>query len=105
MAFNLSQKVLNDRIEDPFWRITELFTERGRKMREACKYLSEFAYQIIENRRNDPKDPKDILNLFMNAQHDNGKKLTDKELKDVVLNFIIAGRSFIKKQKIFSYII
>ncbi|CAI2186767.1 3560_t:CDS:2 [Funneliformis geosporum] len=28
----------------------------------------------------------------MNAQHDNGEKLTDKELRDVVINFIIAGR-------------
>jgi len=96
--FDFAQRAIIHRFNNPFWKITELFTEEGRKLRKACKWLSEFAYKIIENRRNDPKDPKDILNLFMNSQFDDGRKLTDKELKDVILNFMIAGMSFIKKK-------
>ncbi|RIA86129.1 cytochrome P450 [Glomus cerebriforme] len=94
-SFDFTQRVLGNRLENPFWSITELFTKEGRKMREECKYLSEFGNQIIENRRNDLealKNPKDVVNLFMNARKDNGEKLTDRELRDIVLNFIIAGR-------------
>jgi len=93
-SFDFVQKVLNNRLENAFWGITELFTEEGREMRKECKYVSEFAYQMIENRKNDPealKNPHDILNIFMNAKHDNGESLTDKELRDAILNFIIAG--------------
>ncbi|CAG8440405.1 8104_t:CDS:2 [Funneliformis mosseae] len=94
-AFDFAQRVISNRIENPFWKFTELFTEEGRTMRESCDYLSTFAYDIIKNHRNNPealKNPRDILNIFMNAQHDNGEKLSDKELRDVVINFIIAGR-------------
>ncbi|CAI2175104.1 19479_t:CDS:10 [Funneliformis geosporum] len=94
-SFDFAQRVMNNRIENPFWKFTELFTEEGRKMREVCDYLSTFAYDIIKKHRNNPeasKDHGDILNIFMNAQHDNGEKLTDKELRDIILNFIIAGR-------------
>ncbi|CAI2192963.1 7207_t:CDS:1, partial [Funneliformis geosporum] len=84
---------MNNRIENPFWKFTKLFTEKGRKMREMCDYLSTFAYDIIKKHRSNPeasKDHRDILNIFMNAQHDNEEKLTDKELRDIILNFIIA---------------
>ncbi|CAG8561406.1 4604_t:CDS:2 [Funneliformis mosseae] len=94
-AIDLVQRVMDDRINNPFWKFTELFTEDGRKVREACDHLTTFAYDIIKNHRKNPEalnDSRDILNIFMNAQHDNGEKLSDKELRDVVLNFIIAGR-------------
>ncbi|GBB96249.1 hypothetical protein RclHR1_02710008 [Rhizophagus clarus] len=94
--FDLAQSITNKRITNPFlWRFNEMFTDEGRKMREACEYLTNFAYSIIKKRRNDPecsKNPKDILNLFMNAEYENGVKLNDKELRDIILNLIIAGR-------------
>jgi cytochrome P450 len=93
-SFDFVQRALGKRLQNGFWNITELFTVEGYKLRKECKYLSEFAYQIIENRRNDPetlKKPTDVLNLFMNAKYDNGENMTDKQLKDVILNFIIAG--------------
>jgi cytochrome P450 len=95
--FDLAQTITNKRVTNPYlWRYNEMFTDEGRKMREACKYLSDFAYNIIKKRRNNPeywKNPKDILNLFMNAEYENGEKLTDKELRDIILNLIIAGKN------------
>ncbi|CAB4440114.1 unnamed protein product [Rhizophagus irregularis] len=94
-SFDFVQGALGKRLQNSFWNITELFTEEGRKLREDCKYLTEFAYQIIENRRKNPetlREATDVLNLFMEAKYDNGENMTDKQLIDVVLNFIIAGR-------------
>ncbi|CAB4440115.1 unnamed protein product [Rhizophagus irregularis] len=96
VAFDLAQTITNKRVTNPYlWRCNEMFTDEGNKIREACKYLSDFAYDIIRKRRSNPeylKNPKDILNLFMNAEYENGEKLTDKELKDIIINLIIAGR-------------
>ncbi|CAG8655185.1 15461_t:CDS:2 [Funneliformis mosseae] len=95
MAFDSVQATIDGRFLNPFWKFTEIFSEGGRKMRANCKYLSEFAYKIIKKRRNDPKalkNPKDILNIFMNAKLEDGQYLTDKELRDIILNLIIAGR-------------
>ncbi|GES82515.1 cytochrome P450 [Rhizophagus clarus] len=94
-SFDFVQGELGKRLQNGFWNITELFTKEGRRLPEECKYLTEFSYQIIKDRRNDPettKKPTDILNLFMNAKYDNGEILTDIQLRDVILNFIIAGR-------------
>ncbi|PKC16654.1 cytochrome P450 [Rhizophagus irregularis] len=94
-SFDFVQGALGKRLQNSFWNITELFTEEGRKLREDCKYLTEFAYQIIENRRKNPetlREATDVLNLFMEAKYDNGENMSDKQLIDVVLNFIIAGR-------------
>src|SRR6266542_3610480 len=99
-SFDFTQRVLSNRLENGFWNITELFTEEGRKMREECKYISEFAYQIIENRRNDPEALKNTK-IFINSKNENKKKFTNKELKNVIRNINIAGRYFIKKKKKF----
>jgi hypothetical protein len=103
-SFDFVQGALGKRLQNSFWNITELFTEEGRKLREDCKYLTEFAYQIIENRRKNPetlREATDVLNLFMEAKYDNGENMTDKQLIDVVLNFIIAGTFFFKKNFLF----
>src|ERR1043165_4332865 len=37
--FHFAQREISNRVGSPFWKITELLTERGRKLRESCKYL------------------------------------------------------------------
>src|SRR5205814_1599934 len=98
--FDFAQSVLEKRFKNPLWPIFELFMEEGVKMRAACDYLSDYAYNIINKRKNDEealKNPKDILNMFMSAdivdddEIGNTRKLSDKELRDIVLSLIIAG--------------
>ncbi|RIA88163.1 cytochrome P450 [Glomus cerebriforme] len=98
-AFDFVQSVVDKRFTNPIWKITELFTKDGAKMRSACKFLSDYAHDIIKKRRNNEgtlKNNNDILNMFMNAEIDdengNVRKLNDEELKDIVLNLIVAGR-------------
>jgi cytochrome P450 len=55
-----------------------------------------FAESVIAQRRKEIAEGndshKDLLARFMNAHNEKGEKLNDTELRDTVLNFIIAGR-------------
>ncbi|CAG8702696.1 1174_t:CDS:2, partial [Ambispora gerdemannii] len=94
-AFDYTLAVIEKRVLNSLWPILEKFNEQGRKNREYCKVLDDFAFNIIQHRRREPLKndiPTDILHLFMDARHDNGEELNDKELRDIILNLIIAGR-------------
>lgn len=58
--------------------------------------VDNFAEDVIRQRRKEIADGidghKDLLSRFMNTVNENGDKLNDIELRDTVLNFIIAGR-------------
>lgn len=58
--------------------------------------VDKFAADVITQRRKEIaegiKGHTDLLSRFMNTLNENGEKLNDVELRDTVLNFIIAGR-------------
>lgn len=58
--------------------------------------IDKFAADVIAQRRKEIAEGieghKDLLSRFMNTHNENGEKLNDVELRDTVLNFIIAGR-------------
>lgn len=58
--------------------------------------IDTFAADVIAHRRRDIEngitEHKDLLSRFMNALNEKGDKLNDIELRDTILNFIIAGR-------------
>ena len=55
------------------------------------KIVNDFAMNIIKSRRINgyEKPQKDLLQLFMDMDGDDGKPLSDEMLKDLVLNFIM----------------
>jgi cytochrome P450 len=86
-AFNRSQTIVNDRFFNPFWRVTEVVTGQAAQMKQDIKTMDNFVYKIIKERRqSDDIEKKDLLSLFMEKEYD------DKDLRDVVMNMIIAGR-------------
>lgn len=58
--------------------------------------MDEFAYSVINKRREElargETHHRDLLSRFMDAHNEKDELLSDKELRDIVLNFIIAGR-------------
>jgi cytochrome P450 len=57
--------------------------------------MDSFAYEVIEKRRKELAGGAqygDLLSRFMAAKNEKGELLNDRELRDVVLNFVIAGR-------------
>ncbi|KAI5480061.1 hypothetical protein MNV49_002026 [Pseudohyphozyma bogoriensis] len=98
-AFDFAQKVLLDRILNPFWKVTERFSSTGAKMREAVQVISHYAFDIIDERERmletggkDAGGEKDLLALFMDVRDKNGEPLTRVQLRDAVVNLLIAGR-------------
>ncbi|KAG0305764.1 Protein kinase alk2 [Linnemannia gamsii] len=94
-AFDRLSTVVFNRFFTPGWQITERLTSRGRQIREDKKTITNFALKIIRDRRihGFDKPQKDLLQLCMDMQDaEDGRPLSDEMLKDLVLNFIIAGR-------------
>ncbi|CAO3600752.1 unnamed protein product [Absidia cylindrospora] len=59
------------------------------------KVVNDFSQSVIDNRRKQleaGEEHKDLLSRFMNARNEHGQLLNDSELRDTILNFIIAGR-------------
>ncbi|KAJ1028488.1 hypothetical protein NDA16_001654 [Ustilago loliicola] len=93
--FDYAQRVMDERFVDPLFKLTELFSAQGRRMRKTIKALHGFCYEIIDLRlaareRGEAqaasgKGDKDLLALFME------QNLGRDELLPVVLNFLIAG--------------
>ncbi|KAF9970489.1 hypothetical protein BGZ73_006801 [Actinomortierella ambigua] len=96
--------LLTERMFDPLWRVTERFTERGRKLQSLQQVIHKHAYGVIRERRkhgnedgsykpfNVLGDRKDLLEMMLESTDSEGNPLSDDLIKDMVLNFTIAGR-------------
>lgn len=71
---------------------------KQKSIRQHVDVINTFAYGIIQERRKkeliaDHNDSQsDILHRFMTCKNEKGQPLTDTDLRDVVLNFLLAGR-------------
>ncbi|RUP11883.1 cytochrome P450 [Jimgerdemannia flammicorona] len=98
IAFDAAQTQIAQRHIFPFWQTAELANRIFRPWRSTMddyvKVVNNFAHEVVEQRRNDPDKEKrsDLLSRFMNTRDENGNILNDTQLRDIVLNFIIAGR-------------
>ncbi|KAF7721306.1 hypothetical protein EC973_004948 [Apophysomyces ossiformis] len=81
---------------NPLWRLTEkLGWGRGPTIQDHTDTVNNFAANIIKQRRDhiaQGEEYHDLLSRFMQARNENKEQLDDAELRDVILNFIIAGR-------------
>ncbi|RKO83743.1 cytochrome P450 [Blyttiomyces helicus] len=98
LAFDRAQSVVDGRILNPFWRISEPLTAKVtimvRSNSPLPSLIAQFGLRIVVERRNDPlKDTyNDLLSFFMRSKSETGEEPSDRELSDIVLNMIIAGR-------------
>jgi cytochrome P450 len=61
------------------------------EFRRAVRHLDQTVYRIIERRRADGRDSGDLLSMLMQVQDEDGTRMTDKQLRDEVLTFLLAG--------------
>lgn len=61
------------------------------EVRRAVRHLEQTVYGIIERRRADGRDSGDLLSMLMQVQDEDGTRMTDKQLRDEVLTFLLAG--------------
>ncbi|KAF9173809.1 cytochrome P450-dit2 [Mortierella sp. AD011] len=97
-AFDFLLTNIDSRIMNPFWQWTDhLVPGKIRKIKSAIATLDKYAYVAIEKRKNESeadkeKRPKDLLDHFINHVDEDGNKLTDQQLRDVFVSFMLAGR-------------
>ena len=61
------------------------------QFRRAVNKLNETVYKIITARRADGKQSGDLLSMLMEARDEDGSRMTDKQLRDEVMTFLLAG--------------
>ncbi|KAG0228350.1 hypothetical protein BGW41_003449 [Actinomortierella wolfii] len=100
-AFDFAVQQTDMRFLNPLWRITEVFSGSARKMRQSVAVIDRYAYDAIRKRKQETSEERerrqvngreDLLDLFLKYRDDEGRALSDVELRDVYVNFIIAGR-------------
>ncbi|KAI9265171.1 cytochrome P450 [Phascolomyces articulosus] len=98
-SFDICQTNCFERFVDPFTNLRDMLKPilqpGSLRIKQHLEIIDDFAYTLIRERREQMKSGgefKDLLSRFMNAKNENNETLSDKELRDTVLNFIIAGR-------------
>ncbi|KAI9318806.1 cytochrome P450 [Dichotomocladium elegans] len=98
-AFDEAQKTTFQRFVNPIWPVTErlqkLMAPWRPGMQDHLNVVDTFARQVIEKRREEiaaGEMKADLLSRFLNACNAHGEPLNNDELRDIVLNFVIAGR-------------
>ncbi|KAI8889502.1 cytochrome P450 [Backusella circina FSU 941] len=98
-SFDFMQRLGARRFTNPFLPITlateKLFKPWKMTPEQHLKVIDKFAEDVIQKRRKEiaaGEVHSDLLSRFMEATNENGERLDDTELRDTVLNFIIAGR-------------
>ena len=61
------------------------------EFRRSVRQLDESVYGIIATRRGDEPDSGDLLSMLMQARDEDGSRMSDKQLRDEVMTFLLAG--------------
>ncbi|KAF9592828.1 hypothetical protein IFM89_017793 [Coptis chinensis] len=103
-AFDTANIIVTLRFIDPLWRIKRFFNVGSEALLDqSIKSIDDFTYRVIRRRKAEIKESKttnenenkikhDILSRFIELSEEPESDLNDKSLRDVVLNFVIAGR-------------
>jgi len=63
-----------------------------RDVRRAVDEVNVAVYEIIRKRRNhDQQTSRDLLSILMHARDEDGSRMTDEQLRDEVMTFLLAG--------------
>lgn len=95
-AFDLAQRLTVRRINRPWWKLTRPWEPSEKKLEHAIRTIDRYLYPLIERRsQNKSKADKrhaDLLDLFPSYRDDQDQPLTPKQLRDALLNYLLAGR-------------
>ncbi|KAK3220891.1 hypothetical protein Dsin_014861 [Dipteronia sinensis] len=98
-AFDDSNSIVFWRYVDPFWKLKR-FLNIGLEasLKKNIKVIDDFIYELFRYKREQLKNEKldrgkeDILSRFLMESEKDPENMTDKYLRDITLNFIIAGK-------------
>jgi len=97
-AFDWTQTLSEKRWYVPWWKINRFFGFSDEaSLHKHLNILNKFAYDVIASRRkeiaqNNGDVRSDLLSLFIKQTDNDGQPFSDQYLRDVVMNFVVAGR-------------
>lgn len=91
-ALKMLFRDINTRILSPLSIPRSVPTPHNRRLDRALESLESVVYDLIDERRGREREYDDLLSMLMLAEDDEtGKKMTDKQVRDEVMTFILAG--------------
>jgi len=72
------------------WGETLILADRHR-LTALMRQLDDVVYRIIRERRRSENDNGDLLSMLMSARDEDGSRMTDRQLRDEVMTFLLAG--------------
>ncbi|XVE64123.1 hypothetical protein DITRI_Ditri07aG0076600 [Diplodiscus trichospermus] len=98
-AFDDSNVIVYWRYVDVFWKVKR-FLNIGLEaaLKRNVKIIDDFIFELIKCKREQMKNEKlvrekeDILSRFLMESERDPEKMTDQYLRDIILNFMIAGK-------------
>ncbi|KAH7692451.1 Abieta-7,13-dien-18-ol hydroxylase protein [Dioscorea alata] len=97
-AFDDSNHIVFHRYSDLFWKVKRyLNIGIEARLKKNLKVIDGFVFQLIHEKRELMKsglerDKEDILSRFILESERDPETMTDKYLRDIILNFLIAGK-------------
>ncbi|KAB1208111.1 hypothetical protein CJ030_MR7G013032 [Morella rubra] len=102
-AFDTANIIVTLRFIDPLWKIKKFLNVGSEALLDkSIKIVDDFTYSVIRRRKAEIEEARrtgknnkikpDILSRFIELSADSEGNSSDKYLRDVVLNFVIAGR-------------
>ncbi|CAO3607796.1 unnamed protein product [Cunninghamella blakesleeana] len=98
-SFDIIQQNAYIRFTNPYHKYIEKINQYTKpwetSIEQHLKVINDFAYKVIQQRRQEIQMGQtfnDLLSRFMMAKNEKEELLNDTELRDVVLNMVIAGR-------------
>ncbi|PIM98252.1 Cytochrome P450 CYP4/CYP19/CYP26 subfamily [Handroanthus impetiginosus] len=102
-AFDTANIIVTLRFINPLWKVKKFLNVGSEAvLDQSIKTIDDFTYSVIKRRKaeieetlginKDEKIKHDILSRFIELSKDPENNMTNKSLRDVVLNFVIAGR-------------
>ncbi|WP_068820322.1 cytochrome P450 [Phormidesmis priestleyi] len=79
------------RRKQAFLPLTGLPTPINRRYKQALQTMDQAIYALIQQRRQSDADPGDLLSLLLQAQDEDGSRMSDRQLRDELTTLILAG--------------
>ena len=84
------QAVLDNRLHNPFWKVTEAITGKSRQVRLLGEQVDQYIYAFMDEPR--AKDAQNLMGSYLRMSDEKGQPLQRSFIRDSLVNIIVAGR-------------
>lgn len=90
-TLEVAMEWFTSRRKQAFLPLTGLPTPINRRYKQALQTLDQTIYALIQQRHQGGDDPGDLLSLLLQAQDEDGSRMSDRQLRDELTTLILAG--------------